>query len=213
LPADIANTPLVDETGRTTNLASFNGKIVVLTDFMTLCQEVCPITTAVLNQVDQAVTKAGLGDKVQFVDITVDPGRDDPARLHAYRSFAKLLPNWTLLTGTPENLAKVLKYFGVGYEKTAEENPPGIDWLTGKPLTYDLTHSDVLIYLDESGHQRFMIQGMPVGSDAGLTDGELSFLNDQGRSNLTDSADASWTGDQALQVVSWLSKKHIKPAS
>jgi len=40
LPADIANTPLVDETGRTTNLAAFKGKIVVLTDFMTLCQEV-----------------------------------------------------------------------------------------------------------------------------------------------------------------------------
>jgi len=50
LPPDIANTPLVDETGRTTNLAAFKGKIVVLTDFMTLCQEVCPITTAVLNQ-------------------------------------------------------------------------------------------------------------------------------------------------------------------
>jgi len=213
LPPDIANTPLVDETGRTTNLAAFKGKIVVLTDFMTLCQEVCPITTAVLNQVDEAVTKAGLADKVQFVDITVDPARDDPARLHAYRSFAKLLPNWTLLTGTPENLGTVLKYFGVGYEKTAEENPPGIDWLTGKPLTYDLTHSDVLIYLDEAGHQRFVIQGMPGGSGAALTDGELSFLNDQGRSNLTDAADASWTGDQALQVVSWLSKKHIKSAS
>jgi protein SCO1 len=212
LPANIMNLPLVDETGRTTNLAAFQGKIVVMTDFMTLCQEICPITTAALNEVDRSVTKAGLADKVQFVDVTVDPARDDPARLHAYRSFAKLLPNWTLLTGTPENLATLFHHFGVGYEKTAEEDPPGTDWLTGQPLTYDLTHTDVLIYLDEAGHQRFVIQGAPLGSNAPLTEDEMSFLNDEGHENLTNAADGSWTGEQALQVVSWLAKKHIPAA-
>jgi protein SCO1/2 len=211
IPDNIASLPLVDEHGNDVNLASFQGKIVVMTDFLTTCQEICPITTAVLNQVDQAVTKAGLADKVQFVDVTVDPGRDDPARLHAYRDFAKLLPNWTLLTGTQQNLDTLFKYFGISYEKTAEaaDGPPAIDWLTGKPLTYDVSHSDVLIFLDQQGKQRFVMQGAPLGSNAPLTSGEREFLNDEGHENLANAADGSWTGDQALQVVSWLTKKHI----
>jgi protein SCO1/2 len=212
LPDNIASLPLVDEHGNDVTLSSFQGKVVVMTDFLTTCQEICPITTAVLNQVDQAVSKAGLADKVQFVDVTVDPGRDDPARLHAYRDFAKLLPNWTLLTGTPGNLDALLKYFGISYQKTAEDSQGGVDWLTGQPLTYDVSHSDVLIFLDQQGKQRFVMQGAPLGSNAPLTDGERAFLNDEGHENLTNAADGSWTGDQALQVVSWLTKKHIKAA-
>jgi protein SCO1/2 len=209
LPDHIATLPLIDEHGENVNLASFHGKVVVMTDFLTTCQEICPITTAVLNQVDQAVTKAGLADRVQFVDVTVDPERDDPARLHAYRDFAKLLPNWSLLTGKQQDLDTLFKYFGISYEKTAEDGHGGVDWLTGEPLTYDVGHSDVLVFLDQQGKQRFLMQGAPLGSNAPLTDGERAFLNDEGKSNLTTAAEGSWTGDQALQVVSWLTKKHI----
>jgi protein SCO1 len=213
LPSNIAQLPLVDETGRATNLAAFQGKIVVLTDFMTLCQEVCPITTAQLNQVDKAVTKAGLADKVQFVEITVDPERDTPDQLHAYRAFADLPSNFSLLTGTAQNLATLWKYFGVGYDRVPEDNPPGINWRTGQPLTYDLQHTDVLMYLDASGHERFDLVGMPNGTGAQLTAGEKSFLNDQGRANLADTQDAVWTQAQALQVVSWLTRKHLHTIS
>ncbi len=211
LPANIASMPLVDENGKTVSLASFKGKTVVLTDFLTTCQEICPITTAVLSQIDGAIEKAGLSDNVQIVDISVDPGRDDPARLHAYRDFAKLQPNWTLLTGKQENLDTLFKYFGISAEKIPEGNPPGIDWFTGKPLTYDVGHSDVVIFLDQQGNQRFIMQGAPFGSNVPLTDGERTFLNDEGKSNLTSASDSSWTGDQALQVVSWLAKKRIHP--
>lgn len=212
LPPEIATLPLVDEYGHTMNLGSFKGKIVVLTDFMTLCQEVCPITTAQMVQVDKAVQKAGLADKVQFVEVTVDPERDTPDQLHAYRSFAQLPSNFSLLTGTAENLATLWKYVGVGYDKQPQDDPPGINWRTGKPLTYDIQHTDVLLYLDASTHQRFDIVGMPVGTDAKLTAGEQNFLNEQGRANLANSDEATWTPDQALQVVSWLAKKHIKAA-
>lgn len=209
LPADIATLPLLDETGRATNLAAFKGKTVVLTDFMTLCQEVCPITTAQLTQVDKKVTKAGLADKVEFVLITVDPQRDTPEQLHAYRSFAKLPANFSLLTGAPDNLTKLWKYLGVGYQRIPEDNPPGIDWRTGKPLSYDIQHTDVLMYLDAANTQRFTIVGMPTGRNAPLTKGELAFLNDEGRANLRATDTADWTPGQSLQVVGWLTGKHL----
>jgi protein SCO1/2 len=213
VPADIRQLPLTDEFGHPTNLAAFDGKIVVLTDFMTLCQEICPFTTAELNHVDDAATKAGLAGTVQFVNITIDPERDTPARLHAYRDFANLLPNWSLLTGTPENLALLWKYFGASYFKQPASATPSLDWMTGKPLTYDIAHSDVLLYLDKAGHERFIIQGMPDGHGAPLTAGERSFLSDTGFANLTQNQDVTWTEPQALQVVSWLTKKHLHLAS
>ena len=209
LPESIRQLSLTDEFGKSTNLAALDGKVVVLTDFMTSCQEICPITTAQLNQIDATVTKAGLAGKVQFVNITVDPDRDSPFRLHAYRTFANLLPNWTLLTGSAPNLAALWKYFGATYSKVAADSPAPIDWLTGEPLKYDLVHSDVLVFLDPSGHQRFVIQGMVNGTNAPLTSAERGFLSDKGRANLTDIADASWTEPQGLQVVSWLTKKHL----
>jgi protein SCO1/2 len=210
VPASIASLPLVDEYGHTTSLAAFHGKTVVLTDFMTLCQEVCPITTAELNEADSSVIKAGLSSKVQFVEITVDPERDTPDQLHAYRAFADLHPNFSLLTGTAANLATLWKSLGVAYEKQPEDNPPGINWRTGQPMTYDIGHSDVLMYLDANGNERYIIEGMSNGTTAPLTAGERSFLDDEGRANLTDTADATWTEPQALQTVSWLVGKHLK---
>ena len=109
LPPEIAQLPLIDENGKATNLAAFAGKIVVLSDFMTLCQEVCPFTTSELNDIDKAALSPSMRNKIQFVNISVDPARDDPAHLHAYRAFAQLLPNWSLLTGTPENLATLVE--------------------------------------------------------------------------------------------------------
>jgi cytochrome oxidase Cu insertion factor (SCO1/SenC/PrrC family) len=201
LPPEIVNLPLVDDNGRPTSLAALRGRAVVLTDFLTLCQEVCPITMSQLNRVAGSVEH---NHKIVFLGITVDPQRDTPQRLHAYRSFAGLSANWQLWTATPQHIAALWKFFGAYYAKAPEEQPPGIDWMTGQPLTYDVTHQDVLVFLDGSLHERFVIQGPPVGTGAPLTAGERNFLNDEGRANLTNTADATWTPADALRVLSWL---------
>ncbi len=89
VPAEIAKLPLTDEGGRTTSLAALQGQIVVLADFLTLCQETCPLTTGNLLDMDRAVTESGLAGRVRFVELTVDPGRDTPARLAAYRTLSE----------------------------------------------------------------------------------------------------------------------------
>ena len=50
----------------------------MLADFLTLCQETCPLTTGNLLVMDRAVIAAGLGHRVRFAELTVDPGRDTP---------------------------------------------------------------------------------------------------------------------------------------
>jgi len=52
--------------------------------------------------VQRAVRVAGLGNQVVFIEATVDPERDTPARLRAYTK--EFEADWPLLTGTPANL-------------------------------------------------------------------------------------------------------------
>jgi len=161
VPASVADLPLTTDTGQVTSLAAWRGQVVVLTDFLTLCQETCPLTTGNLLMMDRAVTAAGLGRRVRFVELTVDPGRDTPSRLRAYRKLIGAPANWSLLTGSPAVIGQIWRYFRVWYQRVAEESPPGTDWLTGKPLSYDVDHQDALVYLDARGRERFVVAGNP----------------------------------------------------
>ena len=107
----------------------------MLADFLTLCQETCPLTTGNLLAMDRAVMAAGLGQRVRFAELTVDPDRDTPARLRAYRTLIGAPANMLLLTGRPAVIEQIWRYLGVWYQRVGEDSPPGTDWLTGRPLT------------------------------------------------------------------------------
>lgn len=213
VPADIADLPLTDDQGRTTTLASFGGRYVMLTDFLTLCQDVCPLTSTNFAAIDRAITKAGLEGNVQLVELTVDPERDTPQRLAAYRQIFHAPQNWSLLTASPDTIAKIWKYFGAYYQRTPEDSDPGTDWLTGQPLTYDVDHSDVLAYLDPQGRERFLIFGLPNTQGKPIPPAMAKFLSDLGRTHQLHPAADTWTTAQALSALSWLTGKEIHPSA
>ena len=118
LPSDIAILPLVDSNGKKTSLAGFRGKVLVISDTMTLCQESCPLDTANLVKTAREVNKKVDGSDVAFLSITVDPQRDTVPQIAAYRNpFAPPPGNWQVLTGTPQNIHKLWKFFGVYWVK------------------------------------------------------------------------------------------------
>ena len=210
LPASVASIKFTDEFGKPVTFAAFKGKSVVFTPFMTLCQETCPLTTSNLQILDKSVIKAHQENNVQIVMITIDPARDSVARLHAYRSVAQITqPNWTLLTAAPAELTAMWKSLGVDVEKTAEDNPPGIDWMTGAPLTYDLSHTDEVFMLNKSGNERFLIAGMP--NTQGVAPAPIldKFLSDQGRANLAHPDASTWTAADATDSLAWVLGKHL----
>ena len=68
--------------------------------------------------------ESGLGAKIVFLSITVDPGRDTARRLAAYRRlYAPAPADWLTLTGTPTNVAALWNYFGV-YTQKVPDTPP-----------------------------------------------------------------------------------------
>jgi protein SCO1/2 len=212
VPPGVANLALADDQGRTESLVALHGEIVVLADFLTLCQETCPLTTGNLLSMDRAVTAAGLAGRVRFAELTVDPSRDTPARLAAYRRLVRAPANWSLLTGSPASVNAIWQYFRVWYQKAPEGRPPGTDWLTGRPLTYDITHEDALIYLDAAGRERFMVVGSPNASGSPLAPALRQFLSGQGRADLLHPDVSTWTARAALSPIAWLAGQPIAAA-
>jgi cytochrome oxidase Cu insertion factor (SCO1/SenC/PrrC family)/thiol-disulfide isomerase/thioredoxin len=195
--------PLVDERGRRTSLASFRGRYLLLTPSLTLCHEVCPMTTAALLQIQRSLDRDGLGDQVSVAEISVDPWRDSPARLRAYRRLAGV--RFRMLTGSQSEIRRLWKFFGVAYRRVPQDRPPDKDWWTGKPETFDVEHTDGLFILDPRGHLRAFNVGMP--SIAGQLPGRLHrLLNEQGNHNLR-YPDRPWTAGQALQDLLYIRQR------
>lgn len=210
VPAEVANLPLVNQDGATVTLASLRGKTVVLTDFLTLCQEICPLTSAVFSAAQQRVARAGLGDEVVFLEGTVDPDRDTPQRLAAYQKLFGAQPNWQFLTGTAADLDALWKFFGVFHAKQPEGSGPApTDWLTGQPLSYDVAHQDVVLVLGPDGNQKWLVNGTPDTGGLKPPPTLDAFLSADGKQNLAHPADPSWTAGDIVAAIAQVTGKQI----
>jgi protein SCO1/2 len=212
LPSSVADLPLTTDSSQLTSLRALRGQVVVLTDFLTLCQETCPLTTGNLLMMDRAVTAAGLAGRVRFAELTVDPNRDTPARLRAYRALIGAPANWLLLAGSPAVIGQIWRYFRIWYQRVAEGSPAGTDWLTGKPLSYDISHEDALIYLDARGRERFVVVGSPNATRAPIAPALRRFLSAQGRADQQHPDASTWTAAEALSPIAWLTGRPIRLA-
>ncbi|MGN6474028.1 MAG: SCO family protein [Mycobacteriales bacterium] len=206
VPSAIANLPLTKSDGTTTTLAAYRGRPVMIADFMTLCSDICPMISANTAAVARALAVDGYGDKVALLEISFDPQRDTLARLRAYRKlYGPALPDWTLLRASPVDTAKLWRFFGVAYRKVKEPKPADIDWWTHKPLTYDVEHSDDLVFLDAAGHERFVVDANPDVQGHLPPATLVRSLSAQGRQLLRHPDPvASWTVSQGLSVFGWL---------
>ena len=202
----IPDVQLISSSGAPTSLADYRGKDIVMAPFLSLCQDECPLVTGAFIALQRDVRAAGLGSKVVFMEITVDPGRDTPARLAAYsKEFGA---DWVLATGTPANLNALWKFLGVSVQIVPEGQPAKIDWYTDTPLTYDVDHTDGYFLIDASGHERFSDSNPP--DLHGQLDKKLTnLLNVGGLQNLDHQGNPNWTLSDALSSIGWLVGQNI----
>ena len=204
-PRPVPPVSLVDEQGKPFSLSQWHGKWVILAPSMTLCHEVCPMTTAVLTQMADDVRQAGLSNQVVVAEATVDPWRDTPARLRAYRRLTGA--RFNMLTGSQAEIQRLWKFFGVYYHRVPQDKPPDIDWLTHKPETFDVNHTDAVFFIDPAGQERIANEGMPEVSGR-LTPVLHSLLNDEGIHNLAH-PQLPWTAAQALDDLYFLMNRNV----
>jgi protein SCO1/2 len=192
IPASVLNTPLIDSNGKAFTLASFAGKTIVLADFFTSCAEVCPLTTANMRDIGDAIAAAKLSSQVVVLNLTVDPVRDTPARLKVYKKLFGS-NNWIAATGKPSDLTKLWKWFGVYISKTKVDGVVK-DWQTGKPMSYDLVHADIVGIIGADQHYHWLDLGSPAVSNPHVLPKKIeNYLSAQGHKNLVKPEEPSWS--------------------
>ncbi len=115
----IRNFSLTDQNGRSFDLQSISGKVVLVDFAYTTCPDVCPLMTAALRTVQTSLSTAER-ERVYLLTITTDPEIDVPKVLSAYaKRYHADLTNWAFLTGDESSLAAVWSNFGVKVNRKA----------------------------------------------------------------------------------------------
>ncbi|HET7574567.1 MAG TPA: SCO family protein [Solirubrobacterales bacterium] len=174
LPPPVA---LRDAGGARVSLRDLRGRWLALAPTLTSCHEVCPITTGALLRLRALMRRMGAGGRFAAIEVSVDPWRDSPARLRAYRR--RTGAHLRILTGSEQQLRRLWRFFGIGFRRAGG----------------DVVHGDGLFLLDPSGRERVAFAGMP--STGGRLPPRLrSLLDAEGRRNLAHPR-APWTPRQA----------------
>jgi protein SCO1 len=86
------------------------GKPVLLDFFFSTCTTICPVLSAGVSTLLK--TLGAEARELRVVSIAIDPDHDTPEVLRGYRGRYDAGPEWQLLTGSREDIDRVLRAFG-----------------------------------------------------------------------------------------------------
>jgi protein SCO1/2 len=105
---------LIDQAGRPVSLASLGDRVLIVDFIYTSCPGPCPIQTSLQVALQRKIPER-LHDDVHFVTISLDPETDRPEVLKRYATERGAdLSNWSFLTGPTDQVAKVVRSWGIG---------------------------------------------------------------------------------------------------
>ena len=131
---------LVRADGKPLTDADWKGGWTVAFFGYTNCPDVCPTTLATFKQVHAKLRNDGVGDRVRFDFISVDPARDVPDVLSRYVGYFS--KDFVAATGTDEELTKLTRALGLIYSR--EETGNG---------DYAVDHSASAVIIDPDGRE------------------------------------------------------------
>ncbi|MCB1215483.1 MAG: SCO family protein, partial [Deltaproteobacteria bacterium] len=129
-------------------LENFKGKVWVANFVFTSCAGTCPLLTQRMKKFDEdlsAFKKEHPEADIAIVSFTVDPDRDTPEKLKAYRKEYDIhSPYWTFLTGDTELVTKVVvQGFKISMSKVEKEISD-----------FDVIHGEKFVLVDQEGRIR-----------------------------------------------------------
>jgi len=139
----VPNVTLLNQDGKRVTLKSLtdSGKPVIVNFIYTTCTTICPVLSASFSNL-----RKQLGpdlEKVQFISISIDPEHDRPEKMKKYLSRFNSKKGWDFLTGSREDINRVLKAFDASVPDKMDHEPlyllhgPQSDeWVRIKGLTW-----------------------------------------------------------------------------
>lgn len=98
------------------------GKTIAINFIFTNCTTICPPLAATFARVQKQMGDK-VGKDVHFISISVDPGTDTPERLKAWGAKFRAGAGWTFVTGTKEEMDKLLNALGASVSRREDHSP------------------------------------------------------------------------------------------
>jgi protein SCO1/2 len=112
----------------------------------TSCGYACPMLVQDMKKIASRLPE---GTPARYVLVSMDPERDTPEKLRAFRDAHGLGDDWTLLTGTAEDVRTLAALLGIRYRP--EESGA-------------IAHSNVVTVLDRDGVVAVQQEGLGTDS-------------------------------------------------
>ena len=126
-------------------LGVLRGRVQVVAMFFASCTYACPIIAHDMQRIEAALPE-NVRARTGFTLVTIDPERDTPEALHAYRAARKLSTDrWTLLGGTPDDTLELAALLGVKFKREA---------------TGQFAHSNLITILNSEGEIIHQLVGL-----------------------------------------------------
>ena len=125
-PPSLPNVSVIDDHGRPVLLGSLKGKVVLLEFIHVGCPGVCATLVSKFGEVADRL-RPELGSKVVLLSVTNDPEHDRPEQLLALaRKSDADFDGWLFVTGTPGDVERLIRAFGVNNKRMPDGSPAHI---------------------------------------------------------------------------------------
>jgi len=137
----LPNVTLLNQDGKKVNVRSLvdSGKPVIVDFIYTTCNTICPVLSASFANLRKELGKDA--EQVQLISLSIDPEHDRPEQMKKYLSRFNAGKGWDFLTGSKEDIQKVLQALdAVVPDKMAHEpiyllrGPNSDEWVRTKGL-------------------------------------------------------------------------------
>lgn len=154
---------LTDQNGKAFSLASYRGRVVVLTFLDPLCTTLCPIEAARLGQVVRSLPPAA---RPAIVSVSVNVFGD--ARRHLVQDMRKWRagPTFRWGVGDPKTLAAVWRHYDIGV-LDQKKKVAGV-------VVHDVVHTEAAYIVDANGYERALFLWPFTGADVKTALAKLS---------------------------------------
>jgi protein SCO1 len=117
----ISNIPVTDSSYATAGFVERFGQsgTLILSFTYTNCETLCPVTNAILSEVDSRIA----GEDLTIVSVSIDPAADTPAALATMAAELQSSENWVWLTAAPRENRMLLQELGVDVASLETHDP------------------------------------------------------------------------------------------
>lgn len=122
-------------------LADFRGQPVALAMVYADCGTACPLIVQDMKRIGNAAGDVPL----RYVLVSLDPERDTPERMRAFRHMHAMGDGWTMLRGSEDDVQTLAAILGVRYRPDTDGS---------------IAHSNIITLLDAAGNIAAQQEGL-----------------------------------------------------